>query len=144
MEQEVVKASPSLGRDARYTKRAAVTRLPAYLCVDFVRFYYKKKEQTNCQVLKDCKFPLTLDMFELCAPALQQALVPARSALKAWNDYAADRAASDKVPAASDGTDAAAAAAAAAAGPAVDAAAMDTTPDMLPVAFPGVRLFFFI
>ena len=71
LNQEVIKHSASLNRDARYTKQGLLSRLPQFLTIDFLRFYFKKQEQVNCKVLKDCKFPLNLDVYELCTPELQ-------------------------------------------------------------------------
>lgn len=36
------KASPSLGRNAQYTKSSRISRLPGYLTIQFVRFYVGK------------------------------------------------------------------------------------------------------
>jgi ubiquitin carboxyl-terminal hydrolase 14 len=38
---EIDKNSPSLGREARYTQKKTINALPSYLCVNFVRFYWK-------------------------------------------------------------------------------------------------------
>ncbi|GAA6073328.1 ubiquitin carboxyl-terminal hydrolase 14 [Tachysurus ichikawai] len=43
-----------------------ISRLPGYLTVQMVCFYYKKRESVNAKVLKDVKFPLMLDMYEMC------------------------------------------------------------------------------
>jgi len=37
-------------------------------------------------VLQDIKFPLSLDIFDLCTPELQQRLIPARDKFKAEED----------------------------------------------------------
>ena len=47
-----------------------------------MRFFYKEKEAINAKILKDIKFPLSLDVFDLCSPELQQKLVPMRSKFK--------------------------------------------------------------
>lgn len=52
LEEKVTKRCESLGRDAVYTRKAHVTRLPGWLCVQFVRFYYKERESVNAKVLK--------------------------------------------------------------------------------------------
>lgn len=39
--EKITKNSPSLNKDALYTKTSKVDRLPAYLTVQMVRFYYK-------------------------------------------------------------------------------------------------------
>lgn len=78
----LTKKSTSLGRDAEYTRTSLISRLPAYLTVQFVRFQYKGKEGINAKVLKDIKFPIDFDAYELCSPALQEKLEPMRSKFK--------------------------------------------------------------
>jgi len=86
LKENITKASPSLGRDASYTKSSLIDRLPAYLTVQFVRFYYKEKENVNAKVLKDVKFPMTLDVFDLCSSDLQNKLQPMRDRFKAQDE----------------------------------------------------------
>jgi ubiquitin carboxyl-terminal hydrolase 14 len=47
-----------------------------------MRFFWKPVEKVKAKILKKVKFPIVLDTYELCAPALQTALLPARAALK--------------------------------------------------------------
>ncbi|CAL1538000.1 unnamed protein product [Lymnaea stagnalis] len=86
LEETVTKHSPTLGRDAVYTKSSKINRLPGYLTIQFVRFFYKEKQSTNAKILKDIKFPLSLDVFDLCSPSLQQKLIPMRERFKAAED----------------------------------------------------------
>ncbi|KAM9500306.1 ubiquitin carboxyl-terminal hydrolase 14 [Clarias gariepinus] len=86
LQEELTKHSPSLGRDALYTKTSKISRLPAYLTVQMVRFFYKEKESVNAKVLKDVKFPLMLDVYELCTPELQEKMVSIRSKFKDMED----------------------------------------------------------
>ncbi|XP_049876628.1 ubiquitin carboxyl-terminal hydrolase 14 [Pectinophora gossypiella] len=86
MSEQITKMSQTLGRDAIYTKTSKISRLPAYLTVQFVRFYFKEKESINAKILKDVKFPLELDVFELCSPELQERLAPMRSKFKELED----------------------------------------------------------
>uniref|UniRef100_A0A8C6LMB2 Ubiquitin carboxyl-terminal hydrolase n=1 Tax=Nothobranchius furzeri TaxID=105023 RepID=A0A8C6LMB2_NOTFU len=65
LQEEITKMSPSLNRNAQYIKSSKLSRLPAYLTVQMVRFFYKEKESVNAKVLKDVKFPLMLDVYEL-------------------------------------------------------------------------------
>ncbi|KAK2860004.1 hypothetical protein Q7C36_004170 [Tachysurus vachellii] len=86
LQEEITKFSPSLQRDALYTKSSKISRLPAYLTVQMVRFYYKERESVNAKVLKDVKFPLMLDVYEMCTPELQEKMVPVRSKFKEMED----------------------------------------------------------
>lgn len=90
MEEHITKNSPTLGRDAVYKKANKINRLPAYLTIQFVRFYFKEKEAINAKILKDVKFPLSLDVFELCSEDLQKKLIPAREKFKEQEDKFAE------------------------------------------------------
>ncbi|TKS79707.1 Ubiquitin carboxyl-terminal hydrolase 14 [Collichthys lucidus] len=63
-----------------------LSRLPAYMTVQMVRFFYKEKESVNAKVLKDVKFPLMLDVYELCTSELQEKMLPIRSKFKEVED----------------------------------------------------------
>lgn len=56
--------------------------------MNFVRFQYKGKEGINAKVLKDIKFPIDFDAFELCSSELQEKLTPMRSRFKEIEDAA--------------------------------------------------------
>ncbi|XP_041984685.1 ubiquitin carboxyl-terminal hydrolase 14 [Aricia agestis] len=86
MSEQITKMSQTLGRDAVYTKTSKVSRLPAYLTVQFVRFYYKEREAINAKILKDVKFPLDLDVYDLCSSELQERLAPMRAKFKELDD----------------------------------------------------------
>ena len=62
--------------------QSKISRLPSYMCIQFVRFFYKEKESINAKILKDIKFPMSLDVFDLCSSELQQKLVPMRTKFK--------------------------------------------------------------
>lgn len=98
LKEQLTKRSPTLDRDAVYTKTSLIRRLPAYLTIQFVRFQYKSKEAVNAKILKDIKFPLDFDAFELCSPELQQKLIPMREKFKEIEDARLESAAKvDKV-----------------------------------------------
>ncbi|XP_014784803.1 ubiquitin carboxyl-terminal hydrolase 14 [Octopus bimaculoides] len=90
LEETITKFSPSLGRDAQYTKSSKISRLPGYLSIQFVRFFYKEKESINAKILKDVKFPLNLDVYDLCTEELQKKLVPTRDKYKIMEDRKAE------------------------------------------------------
>eukprot|EP00041_Stephanoeca_diplocostata_P017050 m.339208 g.339208 ORF g.339208 m.339208 type:complete len:493 (+) comp20578_c0_seq4:89-1567(+) len=79
----ITKNSPSLDRDALYTKTSTIDRLPGYVCVKFLRFYFKERDQVQCKVGKNVKFPLNLDLIDLVTPELSEKLRPARNAFEA-------------------------------------------------------------
>ncbi|XP_053960783.1 ubiquitin carboxyl-terminal hydrolase 14 [Anastrepha ludens] len=86
MKEQLIKRSETLGRDANYIRTSLISRLPAYLTIQFVRFQYKGKEGINAKVLKDIKFPIEFDAFELCTAELQNKLCPMRAKFKEAED----------------------------------------------------------
>ncbi len=89
LEESLTKRSATLGRDALYTKTSRINRLPAYMVIQLVRFYYKEKEKVSAKVLKDVKFPIMLDVFDLCTSDLQKKLLPARDCYRAQDEFEA-------------------------------------------------------
>ncbi|XP_013781694.1 ubiquitin carboxyl-terminal hydrolase 14-like [Limulus polyphemus] len=96
LQETITKYSPTLNRDAQYQKKSVISRLPAYLTIQFVRFYYKEKGSINAKILKDVKFPLRLDAFDLCSKELQQKLMPMRARFKEQEDKLAEETQKDK------------------------------------------------
>uniref|UniRef100_A0A8C7TEX2 Ubiquitin carboxyl-terminal hydrolase n=1 Tax=Oncorhynchus mykiss TaxID=8022 RepID=A0A8C7TEX2_ONCMY len=97
LQEEITKLSPSLQRNALYIKSSKVSRLPAYLTIQMVRFFYKEKESVNAKVLKDVKFPLMLDVYELCTSELQEKMVAVRSKFKEIEDKKLEKQSQKKV-----------------------------------------------
>jgi ubiquitin carboxyl-terminal hydrolase 14 len=85
LSEKITKNSPTLARDAVYTKTSKIDRLPAYLTVQMVRFFYKT-QGTNAKVLRDVKFPVSFDAYDLCTKRLQDKLIPMREKFKEFED----------------------------------------------------------
>jgi len=81
LEGDIEKNSPNLGRDAIWSKVSRVTRLPKYLCVNFVRFYWKQAsnvggtEAGKAKILRQVTFPKVFDIFEFCSDELKESLL---------------------------------------------------------------------
>ncbi|GBN07618.1 Ubiquitin carboxyl-terminal hydrolase 14 [Araneus ventricosus] len=86
MQETLTKSSSVLGRDAQFKKVSKISRLPTYLTIQMVRFFFKEKESINAKILKDVKFSLDLDMFEMCTEELQAKLTPMREKFKIIED----------------------------------------------------------
>lgn len=86
LQESLSKNSETLGREAQYIKTLKVSRLPGYLTVQMVRFQFKQKDAVNAKILKDIKFPMMLDTFELVSDDLQQKLMPMRKKFKDHED----------------------------------------------------------
>ena len=87
----ISKRSPTLDREAEYTKTMAITRLPGYMTIQMVRFHFKKEAAVNAKVLKDIKFPVMLDMFDMCSKELQEKIKPVRTQYKEYEDWLVDQ-----------------------------------------------------
>ena len=79
----VEKHSPSLGRNSTYEQRSAISRLPAYLTVQFVRFSFTK---IVCKIVRPVQFPMVLDVADLCTDELRAALTRVRAADRVIED----------------------------------------------------------
>ncbi|CAM9148326.1 unnamed protein product [Ascophyllum nodosum] len=83
---KVEKHSDQLGRDAVFTLQNRIKRLPRYLCVQVLRFFWKATPDSmdhqgvKCKIMRPVSFPSTLDMYEFCAPSLQAILKVPRAA----------------------------------------------------------------
>uniref|UniRef100_A0A4W5QNY5 Ubiquitin carboxyl-terminal hydrolase n=1 Tax=Hucho hucho TaxID=62062 RepID=A0A4W5QNY5_9TELE len=69
LQEEITKLSPSLQRNALYIKSSKVSRLPAYLTIQMVRFFYKEKESVNAKVLKVVRVAY---IFSLCIKQVEK------------------------------------------------------------------------
>lgn len=76
------KTSPTLGKNAVYTKTSKIKKLPHYLTINFVRFYWKPREQVRAKILKNVKFPIILDVYDLCTDDLKKKLNVKRNIMR--------------------------------------------------------------
>jgi ubiquitin carboxyl-terminal hydrolase 14 len=82
LSEKLEKRSDILDRNAVWTKTSKVTRLPKYLVVHFVRFYWKRDSNKKAKILKKVKFPLELDATAFCTDELKNKTLPVRDALR--------------------------------------------------------------
>nr|CCA15091.1 ubiquitin carboxylterminal hydrolase putative [Albugo laibachii Nc14] len=95
LEGVIEKHSDVLGRNAQWKKEIRVNRLPKYLCVQFMRFFWKltpdSQDHTGvkCKMLRPISFPQILDVYEFCSDELQATLRVARekNADKILNEF---------------------------------------------------------
>lgn len=80
--EEIEKHSPTLGRDAIYTKTSKITRLPQYLTVHFVRFNWKKEINKKAKIMRKVTFPEELDIVEFCTDELKSRVIPVRDKIR--------------------------------------------------------------
>lgn len=89
---KVEKRSETLGRDAVYTRKQRIARLPPILVVQFGRFFWKETPDSQdhagvkCKVMKPVAFQGTLDVYEFCSEKIQKVLKTARDKALAEED----------------------------------------------------------
>jgi ubiquitin carboxyl-terminal hydrolase 14 len=82
LEEKIEKRSEVLGRDAVYTKKSQISRLPKYLTVHFVRFFWKREAQKKAKIMRKVTFPHELDVVEFCTEKLRKMLIPVRDKVR--------------------------------------------------------------
>lgn len=89
----IKKRSDILGRDAIWTRKQRITRLPPILTVQFGRFYWKATPDSQdhagvkCKVMKPVAFNSTFDIYEFCTDSVKKVLKKSRGkALKEEED----------------------------------------------------------
>uniref|UniRef100_A0A7S2DHH2 Ubiquitin carboxyl-terminal hydrolase n=1 Tax=Octactis speculum TaxID=3111310 RepID=A0A7S2DHH2_9STRA len=80
----LVKFSEALQRDATWTRTQKISRLPRYICVQFMRFYWKHSRAIEegrevergekCKIMRPVTFPETLDIYNFCSDKVQEVL----------------------------------------------------------------------
>jgi ubiquitin carboxyl-terminal hydrolase 14 len=86
LEETITKNSAVLGREAVFVKRQRIARLPKYLTVQLVRFFWKpgvgNKPGNRAKIVKPIQFPDVLDLFDLCDGSLQTKLKAVRARME--------------------------------------------------------------
>ncbi|KAF8154183.1 hypothetical protein B0H34DRAFT_677029 [Crassisporium funariophilum] len=82
LDTQLEKTSPTLGRQALYTQKSRLTRLPGYLTVHMVRFAWREDIGRKAKIMRRVKFPLEFDALELATDELREKLLPASRKLK--------------------------------------------------------------
>ncbi|CAG8520264.1 7961_t:CDS:10, partial [Acaulospora colombiana] len=80
-EDQIEKNSPTLNRSARYSVTSRISRLPAYLTVHFVRFYWKQQQRIKAKIIREIKFPFEFDVSEFCTDELKKKITPVKNRL---------------------------------------------------------------
>ena len=78
--------SAELGRDVLFKGRSSITKLPNYLTVQMVRFFYKQEVQQKAKILRPVAFPLILDVYDLCGEQLRKDLEGPRDKKRKLDD----------------------------------------------------------
>jgi len=81
LDEKLEKNSPTLNRSAFYSKSSRISRLPSYLTVQFVRFFWKSEKGIKTKILRKVKFPLELDVTDFCTEELKNKFSPLKNRL---------------------------------------------------------------
>lgn len=77
---DVEKFSDALQRNAIFKKTSKVNKLPSYLCIQFVRFYWKKESAVGgtkagkAKILRSVMYPRIFDLYPFCSAELKKSL----------------------------------------------------------------------
>ncbi|EMD31068.1 hypothetical protein CERSUDRAFT_120121 [Gelatoporia subvermispora B] len=82
LDDKIEKNSPSLGREAVYTSKSRITRLPSYLTVHMVRFAWRRDIGKKAKIMRKVKFPTEFDAVDLVTDELKAKVLPASTKLK--------------------------------------------------------------
>mmetsp|Transcript_27129 Transcript_27129/g.30954 ORF Transcript_27129/g.30954 Transcript_27129/m.30954 type:complete len:543 (-) Transcript_27129:245-1873(-) len=84
LEGKIEKNSQLLGRNATWTRRQRLARLPPVLVVQFGRFYWKETPDSEdhagvkCKIMKKVAFSSTLDVYDFCSDSVRKNLKQSR------------------------------------------------------------------
>ena len=92
LEGKIEKRSEVLGRDAVWSRKQRISRLPPCITVQFGRFYWKATPDSQdhagvkCKVMKPVAFQADFDVHDFCTPEIQKVLRKARAKASAIED----------------------------------------------------------
>ena len=79
---EIEKRSPTLERNAIYKETSRISRLPKYLTVHMIRFFWRKDTSKKAKILRKVSFTPELDVVEYCSESLKKKLIPVRDKIR--------------------------------------------------------------
>ena len=88
LDEVIEKNSAALGREAQFSKKSKMARLPPVLAVQFVRFAWRKDTAKRAKILRQVSFPSVLDVRNLCTAQLQEAIAAHCTKLEEERDAA--------------------------------------------------------
>lgn len=82
LDEKIEKNSPTLGREATYTRKYRINRLPKYLPVHMMRFFWRRDTQKKTKILRKVTFQHEIDLLEFCTEDLRKKLIPVRDKIR--------------------------------------------------------------
>jgi ubiquitin carboxyl-terminal hydrolase 14 len=84
--ETITKQSPSLNKSSDYLVKKSFKSLPEYLVVHFMRFFWKANEKVKAKILRQVKYPLVIDLVNLCSENLKAEITEVRERARAVED----------------------------------------------------------
>ena len=84
--EHIEKQSQTLGRTSVYEKSVKIAKLPKYLTVQFVRFFWRPDVNARTKICRPVEFPVKFDVYEFCTEDLQRNITVTRNEIKAAED----------------------------------------------------------
>ncbi|KAK5115078.1 hypothetical protein LTR62_001775 [Meristemomyces frigidus] len=82
LNEKLEKTSPTLNREAVYTRTSRISRLPKHLPVHMIRFFWRRDTQKKAKILRKVTFQHEIDVTEFCTDELKKKLVPVRDRIR--------------------------------------------------------------
>lgn len=81
LEETIEKRSDALDRTANWSRKTEIEKLPPYLIVQFVRFFWKASDSVKAKILRQVSFPVNFDVYDFCTEELKKELSDNRKSL---------------------------------------------------------------
>lgn len=82
LDEKLEKRSPTLDRSAVYTRQSRISRLPKYLPIHLIRFFWRKDTQKKAKIMRKVTFQHEIDLLEFCSDDLRTKLIPVRDKVR--------------------------------------------------------------
>ncbi|KAK6457505.1 uncharacterized protein RJT20DRAFT_125244 [Scheffersomyces xylosifermentans] len=82
LKETIEKFNDTLQSNTEYEISRTITRLPKYLTVHFVRFFWRRDTQKKSKILRRVQFPFELDLAEVLDESIKQEKVTIRDKLR--------------------------------------------------------------
>lgn len=86
LEEKIEKHSEKLGRLAVWKRTSRIDRLPPFLQVSMMRFFWKQEARVKAKIMRNVTFPLNLDVYDYCTDELKAKLDVTRKAAREQED----------------------------------------------------------
>lgn len=102
LQGQVEKHSQVLGREALYSTDTRIEKLPYYLNVQFMRFFWKASIGSRAKIVRPVQFPMELDVLDICSQELAEKVKVVRTYDRILEDKkngleSLDKAATEKI-----------------------------------------------